>query len=374
MPYIYFIINFIVVVVCFFMGVFFLIYRNYNHVTNKSYKTSLVFLAISYFIFGIINSLTILFDLYDYKPQLIPFEVLLISSFQALLFAFTMIILYNPHYFNFRIIFINIIPLIIFSFIYAALFIFYDDVSFSNIEGLMSNLHNPMVILRVIFLVFYLFQLLYYTVIFIRAEKTYTIAIKNYYSDIEKIHLKWVRIAYFSSLSIGITVLIFQLFPTKSFNIVLSFILALFYYSFAINYLNYNKIFVSIKPAFVIAEKNNIIEITDKKTKWQNLKNNVIENKLYLKQGITLEELSRNLYVARTTLSNMINSEEGVNFNTWINSLRIEEAKKIFLANPDYTIFQVAEHCGFSEQSNFSRQFKNITKKTPSEWKKNNSI
>ena len=91
---------------------------------------------------------------------------------------------------------------------------------------------------------------------------------------------------------------------------------------------------------------------------------------MYLKEGLTLEELAQTLLVGRTTLSNLINQEENVNFNTWINTLRIEEAKKKIIASPEYSILLVSELVGFSEQSNFSREFKKITGITPSGWKR----
>jgi len=85
-----------------------------------------------------------------------------------------------------------------------------------------------------------------------------------------------------------------------------------------------------------------------------------------------IEELAQHLKIGRTTFSGMINKEEGINYNLWMNTLRIDEAKKIFAANLDFSIAQVSEMVGFSEQSNFSRQFKIITKQSPSEWRQQN--
>jgi YesN/AraC family two-component response regulator len=85
---------------------------------------------------------------------------------------------------------------------------------------------------------------------------------------------------------------------------------------------------------------------------------------------VTIEDIANKLKVGRTTLSNLINREEGVNFNTWINRLRIEYAKQLMIDNPDYTIAKISELVGYTEQANFSRQFKLIAGESPLLWRK----
>ena len=66
-----------------------------------------------------------------------------------------------------------------------------------------------------------------------------------------------------------------------------------------------------------------------------------------------------------------INTMEGVNFNTFIGRLRIAEAQAIMNEAPSTSFAELAAMVGFSEQSNFSRQFKAITGFTPSEYRRN---
>lgn len=47
-----------------------------------------------------------------------------------------------------------------------------------------------------------------------------------------------------------------------------------------------------------------------------------------MKLGITIQDLSREIGINRTYLSNYINETYQTNFNGWINDLRIEEAKQ----------------------------------------------
>lgn len=53
----------------------------------------------------------------------------------------------------------------------------------------------------------------------------------------------------------------------------------------------------------------------------------------------------------------------------FLNELRVEQACKLMVSNPDYTITQIAELSGFNNISNFNRQFKAIKKITPSSYR-----
>lgn len=57
-----------------------------------------------------------------------------------------------------------------------------------------------------------------------------------------------------------------------------------------------------------------------------------VQNKGYLNSRLTIIQLSKIIGINRTYLSNHINKTYGLNFNLWLNHLRIEEAKKNHLA------------------------------------------
>ena len=59
----------------------------------------------------------------------------------------------------------------------------------------------------------------------------------------------------------------------------------------------------------------------------------------------------------------------GVDFRTWRTNLRVEESKKLLLENPDASINIIAEASGFSDKSNFHRQFVKIVGCSPKEWR-----
>ena len=55
--------------------------------------------------------------------------------------------------------------------------------------------------------------------------------------------------------------------------------------------------------------------------------------KEYLQTGITIIKMAKALGINRTYLSNYINDTYAMNFNNWLNGLRIEEAKKRMLTD-----------------------------------------
>lgn len=56
----------------------------------------------------------------------------------------------------------------------------------------------------------------------------------------------------------------------------------------------------------------------------------------------------------------------------YLTKVRIEQAKAL-LVNTDRTIRNIAQHVGL-DKSNFIKQFKNITGKTPTEWRNNHGL
>jgi ligand-binding sensor domain-containing protein/AraC-like DNA-binding protein len=96
------------------------------------------------------------------------------------------------------------------------------------------------------------------------------------------------------------------------------------------------------------------------------------EKKVFLDADLTLYKLARQLNVHYNHLSQIINEKLKRSFNDFINSYRIEEAKKK-LENPaenKKTILEIAYETGFYSKSVFNTAFKKFTGMTPSEFRK----
>jgi len=102
------------------------------------------------------------------------------------------------------------------------------------------------------------------------------------------------------------------------------------------------------------------------------INNSIIKGELFLKPDFNLEELSKILGINHYYLSSVINSNWGNNFNDLINTLRIENAKKI-LKDSKYKNIKTIDICfevGFNSSTTFYRVFKEKVKMTPKEYRK----
>ena len=106
-------------------------------------------------------------------------------------------------------------------------------------------------------------------------------------------------------------------------------------------------------------------EIAKRLNQWKELK-------VYLRFHVTIQDLSREIGINRTYLSNFINETYGENFNNWINRLRINEAKYKILTTSEDSLSEIARKVGFADLAHFSKIFKRKEGISPSDWKKQN--
>lgn len=84
----------------------------------------------------------------------------------------------------------------------------------------------------------------------------------------------------------------------------------------------------------------------------------------------TLGEAAERLGTDTGTLYAYFRARVGLDFRTWRTRLRLEDAKRMLAENPFLPPADAARICGFSNRSNFSRQFLTYTGQTPAEWQK----
>jgi AraC-like DNA-binding protein len=91
-------------------------------------------------------------------------------------------------------------------------------------------------------------------------------------------------------------------------------------------------------------------------------------SKRFLNKDISLAVLAGQLESNTKYLSEIINNHYNVNFNTYINRLRINYIIEKLKTDPNfinYKISYLAENCGFSSHSSFATVFKSITGISP---------
>lgn len=97
----------------------------------------------------------------------------------------------------------------------------------------------------------------------------------------------------------------------------------------------------------------------------------MLDKKIYKDSNLTLNILAKHLNSTPHILSQLINEQLKYNFNDFINSYRIEEAK-LMLADKgknNFTIASIAYDCGFNTLSAFNTAFKKFTGLTPSQFR-----
>jgi len=106
--------------------------------------------------------------------------------------------------------------------------------------------------------------------------------------------------------------------------------------------------------------------------------NNIISEIVYwirehMHEDITLTKLSEIFHFNSSYLSQMFKNELGVNYHTYLNQVRINQAK-IYLKQTDKSISEIAELVGFRDYRVFTKVFKRLTSQLPSQYRKNDGI
>ena len=97
------------------------------------------------------------------------------------------------------------------------------------------------------------------------------------------------------------------------------------------------------------------------------LKNTLEEKRLYLIPDLKLSDLSSILSTNTKYLSQVINSQAGMNFIQFINEYRIKKVLEAFKSGTQeqLTLFGIGLQCGFKNKSTFFKVFKESTGMTP---------
>ncbi len=96
------------------------------------------------------------------------------------------------------------------------------------------------------------------------------------------------------------------------------------------------------------------------------------EEKYYKRNDLQVEVIARTLNSNVKYISNAIKDETGMNFNTFVNTYRIENAKTLLLdiKSLDWTLEAIGLECGFNNQTSFYKAFRKNTGLTPSQFRK----
>ena len=103
---------------------------------------------------------------------------------------------------------------------------------------------------------------------------------------------------------------------------------------------------------------------------WARVQILIQEEKVYLDTGITLYALAKMASTNSKYLRFIIKERAGKSFSSYINSYRVEEAKRKLLSEDStlYTMDSIGEMSGFKSKSAFYQTFKEFTGNTPKQY------
>ena len=93
------------------------------------------------------------------------------------------------------------------------------------------------------------------------------------------------------------------------------------------------------------------------------------EQKPYLNSELKVQDIADMLHTNRTYINDSIKSASGQTFTQFVNTYRIEQAKRLLTQHPDKKMSAVYTESGFATESSFFRTFKAVTGITPNEWR-----
>lgn len=86
-------------------------------------------------------------------------------------------------------------------------------------------------------------------------------------------------------------------------------------------------------------------------------------------EALSLAEVARKVGLSREGLSRLFHGSLGITFSTYLNEIRLEEARRLLASSPQ-AIADIAQSCGFQSPSQFNRRFKAAAGLSPSQFRK----
>ncbi len=333
----------------------------------NSFRFARKYLSLSYFVLGLSGFISF-FSQQD--GDLFACCVLVIASYQALLFTYTILALIQPHYIKRKTISIQLgIISTVGAFLFFALFF------------LQPRLYT---IVFYTVVVLYSIQMIYYTYIFRRSYNLCLHSLEEYYQDDERVRLRWVSFSFYAALAIGIFALL-VLFLNLYFYILFSILYASYYAYMVCRFYNYQIDFKYAIPVInqkrvASTEENKDITFYDSqddlKKKCEEFKCTLdkwVEKREFTQKDISVEDIAESLGVNHTFFQYYFRTHMTTDFRTWRSDLRIREAQRLFREHPELSMEKIRESVGFNHRANFHQQFQKITGMTPTEYKRQQS-
>lgn len=239
-----------------------------------------------------------------------------------------------------------------------------------------------------LFVVFFLLQVKYYVGRFRRFYKNTESALYVHYDDEESsIHLRPVLRIFYSAVAIGGVMLVIFLLPMSSELYSLLVVLYTVYYTWiCVTMIGYR-----IKGDYIIkivgepatpperqqadgtTPDTPAQSITSHYDRLEEALHNWIEQKGFIENDVTTEQLAERMGVSRNEFITYFQQVHNTTFRSWRMRLRLEEAARLIRSTPGLQVSCLYELVGFNDRSNFHTKFTEFTGMTPRAYQQENS-
>lgn len=244
----------------------------------------------------------------------------------------------------------------------------------------------------------FLIQSVTYIVHFDRVYKKSISELEGYYDEDESHKIKWVRFCYVISMLTILFVLVYMLlYWFLDYKVEVASIYTIWYLIYMLyltsNFISFIGSHKLVLDAFahralsggdlmqLINENKkrkgrkvavDSLPASIKESEFQKLEAALeqwVNERRYCEYDKSREQIARELNTTKEILHHYFTSRKGMDFKTWRTELRIGEAKRLLLKDKKASTNIIADASGFSDRSNFHRQFVKIVGCSPKQWR-----
>ncbi len=240
-------------------------------------------------------------------------------------------------------------------------------------------------------IVLFIIQCVSHILVFSKAYRKTVEQFETYYDEEEDKKIRWIRFCYIIMMLTQMFILVYMLLP-HGFMKIYTIWYSLFMLYFTANFISYLGSHRLLLDAFAhrTLSGRDLVELIESRkkgkkvsevplsapavneTEYRKLEKALdkwVDEKRYREYDKSREQIARELNTSKEILHHYFITRKGIDFKTWRTMLRIEEAKRLLLEDKDASINIIAEVAGFSDRSNFHRQFVKIVGCSPKQWR-----
>lgn len=256
------------------------------------------------------------------------------------------------------------------------------------IYGFVEGYWTLYIIGLIVSLVLFVGQSIYYIVMFDRAYKSALKELEAYYDDDEGHKLRWIRFCYILAMLVDMFLLVYLLLPRSFMKWYIAwYVLYMLYFTGNfISFLGSHKLtldafahntlsggdFLSVRNSRKRRKDSARVLNLKVEEEFKGLEASIrqwVADRKYREYDRSREDVAMELGTTKEILQQYFTLKVGQDFRSWRTALRVEDAKAMILKDKNLSVNYIGEICGFSDRSNFHRQFTKIVGCSPKKWR-----